>query len=107
MRVKIVVTVPPENANNLRAAIGGVGAGKVGEYTYCSFSVKGRGRFVPSSEAEPHIGTAGELENVEEERIEVTCDKTMAKAVIGKIREAHPYEEPSIDVYELLSEENL
>lgn len=101
-RVKIVVTVPVESADNIRRALGKAGAGKAGNYEFCSFSVAGTGRFMPNQQANPTIGTAGQLQDVDEERIEVTCDKSIAKEVIATIKSNHPYEEPVIDVYQLL-----
>ena len=105
--VKIVVTVPENEADKLRMAIGRAGAGKVGNYIYCSFSSKGIGRFMPQKGANPAIGQVGSLEQVEEERIEVICERAIAKAVVEAIREAHSYEEPAIDVYSLIDEQEL
>lgn len=107
MKIKIVVTIPKENANDLRAAIGGIGGGQVGEYSYCSFTVSGSGRFIPSESSNPTIGSPGVLEVVNEERIEVTCDRQLAKVVVEKIKSAHPYETPAIDIYELIPEGEL
>lgn len=98
---KVVVTVPENEAGKLREVIGNAGGGKVGNYTHCSFSVKGTGRFLPIDGAKPSIGQVGQLEEVAEERIEITCDDASVKAVVAAIREAHSYEEPAIDVYEL------
>ena len=98
---KVVVTVPENEADKLREAIGSAGGGKVGNYTHCSFSVKGTGRFLPVDGANPAIGQVGQLEEVTEERIEITCDGESVKAVVDAIRATHSYEEPAIDVYEL------
>ncbi len=106
-RVKIVTFVPIENADQVREALGSAGAGAIGEYSYCSFSSIGKGRYIPSSEANPHIGQANQLEIVEEERIEVVCDRDKAKAVIVAMKKAHPYEEVAFDIYPLLDEEGL
>ncbi len=100
--VKIVVTVPQADANNLRKAIGEAGAGKAGNYSYCSYSVLGTGRFTPEAGADPAIGEVGKPEAVAEERIEVTCLKTQVSAVVAAIRAAHSYEELAIDVYPLI-----
>lgn len=105
--VKIVTFVPLENADAVRRAFGDAGAGVIGEYCYCSYSVVGKGRFVPSANAQPHIGQPGLAEVVEEERIEVVCDKTDAKAVIAALRAAHPYEEVAFDIYPLIDESDL
>lgn len=106
-RVKIVTFVPVDYADAVRDALGKAGAGHIGEYSFCSYSVVGTGRFMPSSNAHPHIGTPGQLEQVTEERIEVVCNKTDAKAVISALRKSHPYEEVAFDIYRLMNEEDL
>jgi hypothetical protein len=101
--VKLVVFVPEESADEVRQALGEAGAGKIGEYSFCSFSLKGVGRFKPSDNANPHIGSAGQLEEVNEERIEVACEKNQAADIIKVIKDVHPYEEVVIDIYPMLS----
>jgi hypothetical protein len=96
---KIVVYVPEADGEAVRGAMGAVGAGRIGNYADCSFTVKGIGRFRPRAGAHPTIGTVGQLTAVEEERIETVCAEDKLKAVLKAIRAAHPYEEPAIDVY--------
>ena len=67
--VKITVGVPETHAEIIRGALGKAGAGKVGNYDFCSFSVKGVGRFRPLKGADPAIGQIGKLEEVAEEQI--------------------------------------
>jgi hypothetical protein len=100
-KYKVVVTVPEDEADKLREAIGDAGSGKVGNYIHCSFSLKGTGRFLPIDGANPTIGQVGQLEEVAEERIEITCNDENVKAVASAIRGAHSYEEPAIDIYKL------
>ena len=45
------------------------------------------------------IGKA--VEEVEEEKIEVTCDGENLDGILGAIRRAHPYEEPAIEAWEI------
>ncbi len=97
--VKIVVFVPGLYADAVREAMGNAGAGKIGNYTHCSFSSKGIGRFKPGEGAYPHIGEVGKFESVEEERIEVVCERDKIAEVIKAIKEVHPYEEVAIDIY--------
>ena len=106
-RVKIVVFSPLENADDIRNALGSAGAGKIGEYDYCSYSAIGKGRFTPTQNANPHIGMTGMAEVVEEERIEVICERADAKQVITAMKDAHPYEEVAFDIYPLLDEGSL
>ncbi len=100
-RSKIVVTVPLTHADVVREAIGAAGGGRLGKYSYCSFSIRGIGRSKPDLGAQPFIGTPGRLEEIEEERIEVTCDRPMVRAVVAAIKKAHPYEEVALDVWKL------
>ncbi len=106
-RVKITTTIPIENADALREALGKAGAGILGDYSFCSFTVTGKGRFKPSEAADPHIGEANKLEVVEEEQISVNCDLKEAKHIVAALRTAHPYEEPLIDIVPLIEEEDL
>lgn len=107
MKVKIVVFVPLENADSVREAIGVAGGGQIGEYSYCSYTVIGKGRFMPSNNAKPHIGKPNQLEAVEEERIEVVCEREQAKQVVEAIKKVHPYEEVALDIYSLIDEGDL
>ncbi|HVZ10852.1 MAG TPA: YqfO family protein [Candidatus Paceibacterota bacterium] len=99
--VKIVVFVPESHADVVRGAMGKAGAGKIGNYTFCSFSSKGIGRFKPEDGAHPAIGEVGKLESVQEERIEVVCDRNLLKDVVAAIKKVHPYEEVALDIYPL------
>lgn len=98
----IVVNVPVAEAETMRQAIGHAGGGKLGEYSFCSFSVTGKGRSLPSTDAHPTIGTPGQLEVIDEERIEVCCDEADAAQLVRVIREVSSYEEPALFVYPLL-----
>lgn len=106
-RGKIIVTIPIEDVDKVRNAICEVGAGVIGKYTYCSMSTKCIGTFKPNDEANPYIGEKNNLEFVEEEKLEFVCDVDKVKAVISKLREIHPYEEPAIDIIPLLDEESF
>lgn len=99
--VKIVVFVPETHANALRAAMGEAGAGKLGNYSFASFSIKGIGRFLPGAGANPAIGQVGKLESVAEERIETICSREIVGNVVAAIKKVHPYEEPALDIYPL------
>lgn len=98
-RYKIVVYVPEADAEKLREAMGDAGAGKIGNYSNCTFTIKGTGRFKPLVGANPTIGEVGKLEEVVEDRIETVCEADKLDIVLKAIREVHPYEEPATDVY--------
>ena len=75
--------------------------GEIGNYTYCSFSSKGIGRFKPEEGAHPSIGEVGKFESVVEEKIETVCERKNLAEIIGAIKKAHPYEEVALDIYQL------
>lgn len=105
--IVIVVFAPLSHADGVRAALAGAGAGSLGEYTACSFSAPGEGRFTPGSAADPHIGRAGEPEVVDEVRIECVCTDDLARGAVEAMLAAHPYEEPAYHCYRALTLEEL
>ena len=99
--IKLVVFVPIAHADLIRRTLGEAGAGKIGNYDFCSFSSHGIGRFRGGENSNPTIGKAGEYEEVKEERIEVVVPRKILKEVIKKMKAVHPYEEVAFDVYSL------
>ncbi|HOE12870.1 MAG TPA: Nif3-like dinuclear metal center hexameric protein [bacterium] len=99
--VKIVTFVPKEYADNVRLAMAQAGAGRIGEYDLCSFHSSGEGSFRGSEQSNPTIGERGKLEFVPEERLEMLCPIPRLADVISALWNAHPYEEPAYDIYEL------
>jgi hypothetical protein len=93
--------VPPENADALRAGIFAAGAGHIGDYSCCGWSVTGTGQFLPEDGANPAIGTVGAVEHVVEDRVEVIAPARLRPQVLAAMRQAHPYEEPAFDVLAL------
>ena len=96
---KWAVLVPRGEAERVRSALFEAGAGRLGEYGQCSWSADGVGQFRPLAGANPAIGRVGELERVEETRIEVIAPKRLRACVLAALRSAHPYEEPAFDVF--------
>ena len=85
-RFKLVFFVPQANVGACKAAIFAAGAGRfpgAGNYTECCWTAAGTGQFRPGDAANPHIGRPGELEEVEESRVETLCvgEDTVRKAV--------------------------
>ena len=106
-KVKIVTYVPVKNADEVRKALGDAGAGIIGDYRFCSYSSLGNGRYIPGDSSNPHIGEKNKLEIVEEERIEVVCERSAARQVIAALKKAHPYEEVAFDILPILTEDQL
>lgn len=98
---KIVTYVPPADAERVRNAMASSGAGQIGAYDLCSFSSPGTGTFRGDATTNPAIGTPGELESVEELRLEMICPASATALAVEALRTFHPYEEPAIDVIAL------
>ncbi|MEM6327637.1 MAG: Nif3-like dinuclear metal center hexameric protein [Bacteroidota bacterium] len=96
---KLVVFAPQSHAEAVRRAMAEAGAGHIGDYTNCSFSSDGTGRFRPGAGADPHVGHRGGVHAEPEERIEVLVERWALGRVIGAMEAAHPYEEVAFDVY--------
>jgi len=100
---KLVVHVPSSHADAVRQAIGDAGGGVAGNYTHCSFSTRGTGRFKALGGASPHIGQPGHYTEIEEECIEVShIGEDVVHAVVGAMKAAHPYEETAYQVFEMV-----
>lgn len=91
----LVVYVPESHAEAVLAAIGDAGAGRLGDYSHCSFTSPGSGRFTPLSGSRPFIGAVGVPEQVAELRVECVVADEVLDAVVRALRAAHPYEEPA------------
>ena len=98
---KVVVFAPVASADAVRAALHEAGAGRIGDYDSASFTTTGEGRFRPLDGASPAIGRVGDLEVVDEVRIEVVAPRARRTAVVRALLAAHPYEEPAFDVVAL------
>src|SRR5881397_1888240 len=91
----LVVYVPETHAEALLEAIGNAGAGKIGNYSHCSFTSPGVGRFTPLPGSAPFIGAVGTGEQVPEVRVECVVEADKLEGVVRALRSVHPYEEPA------------
>ena len=101
---KVVTFVPTADAERVLDALAAAGAGAIGDYDRCAFTVTGEGTFRPLAGASPTIGSVGAIERVPEVRLEMVLPRGRRSAVLAALREAHPYEEPAFDVLELAAE---
>jgi dinuclear metal center YbgI/SA1388 family protein len=98
---KVVVFAPPSDADAIREALAAAGAGSIGDYDSCSWMVTGEGRFRPLDGAHPVIGRVGDLEQLDEVRIEAVLPRSRRAAVVRAMLAVHSYEEVAFDVIEL------
>ncbi|ORM08711.1 Nif3-like dinuclear metal center hexameric protein [Prescottella equi] len=97
---KWVVMVPTTDTVRVREALFAAGAGELGDYRECSWTVTGDGQFRPLPGAAPTLGVVGEVEAVREDRVEVIAPRRSRARILAALRAAHPYEEPAFDVFE-------
>ncbi|PYG01719.1 dinuclear metal center protein, YbgI/SA1388 family [Georgenia satyanarayanai] len=96
----LTVFVPREDTAAVLDALAAAGAGAIGDYDRCAFTVAGQGTFRPGAAANPTIGARGEVTEVAEDRLEMTVPRERRAAVLAALRAAHPYEEPAFSVLE-------
>ncbi|MGX1162520.1 hypothetical protein FBY31_3419 [Arthrobacter sp. SLBN-100] len=92
----VVFYVPVTHTERVLKAIGDAGAGRIGNYSHCSFTSRGTGRFTPQDGAVPYQGRVGIPEEAAEDRVECVVERPLLEAVVVALRAAHPYEEPAL-----------
>ncbi|EOQ71057.1 hypothetical protein [Acinetobacter pittii] len=100
--LKLIYYVPDSHLESTKQAIFSAGAGGIGNYEHCAWQVKGIGQFKPVNGADPYIGEVGELEQVDEWRVETIVIEENAKAVAKALKASHPYEEPAFEFIQII-----
>jgi dinuclear metal center YbgI/SA1388 family protein len=95
---KLITFIPLKDTAAVLKSIHDAGAGNIGNYSECSFQVEGIGTFKPNAQADPAIGQANRLEEVNEKRVEVIFPAYLENKIITALIKAHPYEEPAFDI---------
>jgi dinuclear metal center YbgI/SA1388 family protein len=98
---QLTTFVPHASIEPVLQALHAAGAGRIGDYTHCNFVTAGIGSFQPTATAKPHLGTAGQLNKVEEDRLEVMFPSHLEATVLRALRAAHPYEEVAYYIHNL------
>ena len=100
---KLVVFVPTESEDVVANAMFQAGAGRIGNYSECSFRSLGTGTFLPLGEANPVVGKVGELHRESEIRLEVLVSNHILNKVVSAMELVHPYEEVAYEMYSILN----
>ena len=99
--VKLEFYVPETHVNEVKNAVFAAGGGKIGDYDCCSWETAGTGQFRPCEGSKPFIGQQGAIEQVPEIKVELVCEKELIDQVITALKEAHPYETPAYQYWEI------
>lgn len=98
---KLCFFVPEESRDSVKQALFDIGVGRIGDYDSCCWQTRGLGQFRPLAGSNPHIGTQGSLEILEEWKVEMVCDDMLICEAVATLKRAHPYEEVAYDVWRL------
>ncbi|NRA01804.1 MAG: Nif3-like dinuclear metal center hexameric protein [Myxococcales bacterium] len=97
--IKLVSFLPADHAERVLQAVSEAGAGRIGNYTHCSFRSDGVGSFFAAAGTDPAVGKRAALNQEREQRIEFVAPREREAEVVNALLAAHPYEEPAYDVY--------
>lgn len=98
---KLCFYVPEDHLETVKRAVFATGAGKIGNYDACCWQTVGQGQFRPLEGSDPYIGQAGEVETVDEYKVELVVADACLKPALEALKASHPYEEPAYDVWRL------
>jgi hypothetical protein len=101
--LSIVFYCPEPDLEAVKEAMFAAGAGRIGSYDRCCWQAKGTGQFRPLAGSDPAIGRVGELERVDEWKVEMVCEESVVGAVVSALRAAHPYETPAYHVLKTMA----
>ena len=98
---KLAFFVPASHVEVVKAAVFAAGGGRIGDYDHCAWQTLGQGQFRPLDGSQPFLGQTGQVEVVEEWKVElVVADNLIAQAVAA-LKQSHPYETPAYEVWRL------
>lgn len=98
---KLSFYVPVNHAAQVRNALFESGAGLIGNYSECSFAMKGMGTFKPNDLANPFSGEVGKLHEEEELKIEILFPFWLERTIVSCLKTHHPYEEVAYEIIRL------
>ncbi|MDC6366014.1 MULTISPECIES: Nif3-like dinuclear metal center hexameric protein [Flavobacteriaceae] len=98
---KLITYAPVKDAENIKSALFKAGAGDIGKYSNCSFTMEGVGSFMPEEGTNPTIGQIGKVQFERETQINVTFSFEKEKDILNALFDAHPYEEVAYEVHTL------
>lgn len=98
---KLAFFVPPSHVEQVKNALFAAGAGRIGAYDRCSWQVLGNGQFRPLDGSQPFIGQAGEVEQVQEWKVELVVADELLSQAVAALKDSHPYEVPAYEVWKL------
>ncbi len=101
----LVYYVPEEALEKTKEALFRAGAGSIGNYSKCSWQVKGEGQFLPGIMSNPYTGKRGEIKKTAEFRVEMALEDSIRDLAVRTLLDVHPYETPAFHLIEVFKHE--
>lgn len=98
---KLAFFVPDSHAEVVKAAVFAAGGGRIGDYDHCAWQTLGQGQFRPLDGSQPFLGQAGQVEVVEEWKVELVVADDLISQVVAALKQSHPYETPAYEAWRL------
>ncbi|MBC3421485.1 NGG1p interacting factor NIF3 [Pseudomonas sp. RW3S2] len=99
---KLAFFVPASHVEVVKAAVFAAGGGRIGDYDHCAWQTLGQGQFRPLDGSQPFLGEVGQVEVVEEWKVELVVADERVRQVVAALKQSHPYETPAYEVWPLL-----
>ena len=98
---KLAFFVPDSHVEVVKAAVFAAGGGRIGDYDHCAWQTLGQGQFRPLDGSQPFLGQTGQVEVVEEWKVELVVADELVAQVVAALKQSHPYETPAYEVWRL------
>ena len=98
---KLAFFVPASHVEVVKAAVFAAGGGRIGDYDHCAWQTLGQGQFRPLDGSQPFLGQTGQVEVVEEWKVELVVADDLITQVVAALKQSHPYETPAYEVWRL------
>lgn len=103
MLYRLSFYVPVSHLETVKDAVFDAGGGCYGEYDRCCWQTLGQGQFRPLSGSRPYLGRMGQLEQVDEYKVEMLVEESRVPAVKNALLQSHPYQQPAYGFSQLLT----
>lgn len=101
-RLKKLYSYAPKSATQkILEGLFAAGAGNIGNYSECSFTIDGHGTFMGNEISNPKIGERNIRHTENEDKIEVIFPDYRQEKILTALREHHPYEEIAYEIITL------
>ncbi len=95
---KLTTYVPIDSLEKIRTALFKAGAGNIGNYNNCSFTVNGNGTYQGDENSNPILGKRGEFHTENETFLSLLFESKNEQKILNTLHKHHPYEEVAYNV---------